>query len=195
MDYIADNAANCPRCNAPLQEWVISSRLSRVTRNRSSTSSRLSRVTRNRSRSTSSPRRADTTPRRRAVTYQQPPMPPKRVATVKNINLTEILMVVSGMFLLAAAMNNLSWFYAPAIVLGIVSLLAGLVALGTVFIPDLAKQMKGEMMDMLVLVFGLVLVIWGLSVNFAGYGASGAFVFTGGLGLLAAGALRMGILK
>ncbi len=197
LDYIADNAANCPRCNAPLQMGY------------QQPPQQYQQPPQQQGYQEQPPQQyGDQQPQYQQPApqggyyappqggyYQQPPMPPKRVPTVKNINLTEILMVVSGMFLLAAAVSNLSWVYVPSIILGIVSLLAGLVALGTVLIPDLAKQMKGEIMDMLLLVFGLVLVIWGLIVNFVGYGVYGPEVFIGGLGLLAAGALRMGILK
>jgi len=198
LDYIADNAANCPRCNAPLQMgYQQPPQQYQQPQSYQEPQPQYQQPPQqygDQQYQQQPPQGGYYAPPQGGY-YQQPPMPPKRVPTVKNINLTEILMVVSGMFLLAAAMNNLSWLYAPAIILGIVSLLAGLVALGTVLISELAKQIKGEIMDMLVLVFGLVLVIWGLFVNFVGYGASGAFVFTGGLGLLAAGALRMGVLK
>lgn len=208
LDYIADNAANCPRCNAPMQmgyqqppqqyqqppEQPQGYQEPQPQYQQPPQQYGDQQYQQPQPQYQQPPQGGYYAPPQGGY-YQQPPMPPKRVPTVRNINLTEILMVVSGMFLLAAAMNNLSWLYAPAIVLGIVSLLAGLVALGTVIIPDVAKQMKGEIMDMLLLVFGVILVIWGLGVNFVGYGASGAMVFTGGLGLLAAGALRMGILK
>jgi len=201
LDYIADNAANCPRCNAPLGQMGYQQPPQQYQQPQGYQEQQYQQPPQQYGDQQPQPQYQQPAPQGgyyappQGGYYQQPPMPPKRVPTVKNINLTEILMVVSGMFLLAAAMSNLSWFYAPAIILGLVSLLAGLIALGAVLIPDITKQMKGEMMDTLLMVFGAILVLWGLFVNFFGYGASGAIVFTGGLGLLAAGALRMGILK
>ncbi|OPX58672.1 MAG: hypothetical protein A4E30_01462 [Methanomassiliicoccales archaeon PtaB.Bin215] len=66
-----------------------------------------------------------------------------------------------------------------------------------VMMPALLKQL-GEIKDMLVLVLALVFIVWGLVATFADswkYGAYGPEIFTGGFALLAAGALRMGILK
>jgi len=131
---------------------------------------------------------------------QQPPMPPKRIPTVKRVDLTEILMVTSGMFLLMAAMWNFSdlyWeFYAPSFILGILSLVVSLIALGSVLMPSLLKQLEGEIMDMLLIAFAAILILWGLVIIFSwDYGFGGEIVFTGGFGLLMAGALRMGILK
>jgi len=127
-------------------------------------------------------------------------MPPKRVPTVKKIDLTGTIMLVSGMFLFMAAMWNFSdqyWgLYVPSLVLGLLSLVASLLALGTVLVPGLLKQMEGEIMDILILVFAAILMLWGLVVTFSwDYGSGGEIVLTGGLGLLMAGLLRMGVLK
>jgi len=133
--------------------------------------------------------------------YQQPPMPPKRVPTVKKVDLTEILMIISGVFLLDGAFGNLSWIGtgvpAGIVILGIVCLVGALLLFVDVMMPALLKQL-GENKDLLVLVLALVFIVWGLIAAFAdtfNYGVYGPEIFTGGFALLAAGALRMGILK
>jgi len=121
---------------------------------------------------------------------------------VKRVDLTEILVALSGMFLLIGAFDNLSKLKGDGvpggiIVLGIVSLLVGLLMLMDVLMPSLLKGL-GEAKDILVLVLALVFVIWGLVANFANtsdYGVSGSTIFVGGFSLLIAGMLRMGILK
>ncbi len=121
---------------------------------------------------------------------------------MKRVDLTEILIALSGMFLLIGAFDNLSWLTFDGvpggiIVLGIVSLLVGLLMLMDVLMPSLLKGL-GEAKDILVLVLALVFVIWGLVANFADtweYGASGPTILVGGFSLLIASMLRMGILK
>ncbi len=121
---------------------------------------------------------------------------------MKRVDLTEILVVLSGMFLLVGALENLSWLTVDGvsggiIALGIVSLLVGLLMLMDVLMPSLLKGL-GEAKDIIVLVLALVFVIWGLVANFADtsdYGVFGSTIFVGGFSLLMAGMLRMGILK
>jgi hypothetical protein len=134
--------------------------------------------------------------------YQQPPLPPKkRVPTVKKIDLAEILMIISGVFLLDGAFGNFSWIGtgvpAGIVILGIVCLVGALLLFMDVMMPALLKQL-GEIKDILVLVLALVFIVWGLVATFADtskFGVYGPEIFTGGFALLAAGGLRMGILK
>ncbi len=128
-------------------------------------------------------------------------MPPKRVPTVKKVDLAEILMIISGVFLLDGAFGNFAWIGtgvpAGIVILGIVCLVGALLLFMDVLMPALLKQL-GEIKDILVLVLALVFIVWGLIVTFANtanYGTYGPEIFTGGFVLLAAGALRMGILK
>lgn len=197
MDYIADNAANCPRCGANLGNPGYQQPPQQYEQ---------------------PPQQYQQPPQQYDQQYQQPPQqqgayyppqggyyqppaPPKRTPTVKRIDLTETILLVSGMFLFMGAMWNFSdlagWgFYAPSLILGLLSLVAGLMALGMVLVPQLLKQLEGEIIDIIMLAFGGILALWGLVVLFAwNYGAGGEIVFIGGFGLLMAGLLRMGILK
>lgn len=197
MDYIADNAANCPRCGANLGNPGYQQPPQQYEQ---------------------PPQQYQQPPQQYDQQYQQPPQqqgayyppqggyyqppaPPKRTPTVKRIDLTETILLVSGMFLFLGAMWNFSdlagWgFYAPSLILGLLSLVAGMMALGMVLVPQLLKQLEGEIIDIIMLAFGGILALWGLVVLFAwNYGAGGEIVFIGGFGLLMAGLLRMGILK
>jgi hypothetical protein len=197
MDYIADNAANCPRCGANLGNPGYQQPPQQYEQ---------------------PPQQYQQPPQQYDQQYQQPPQqqgayyppqggyyqppaPPKRTPTVKRIDLTETILLVSGMFLFMGAMWNFSdlagWgFYAPSLILGLLSLVAGMMALGMVLVPQLLKQLEGEIIDIIMLAFGGILALWGLVVLFAwNYGAGGEIVFIGGFGLLMAGLLRMGILK
>ena len=197
MDYIADNAANCPRCGANLGNPGYQQPPQQYEQ---------------------PPQQYQQPPQQYDQPYQQPPQqqgayyppqggyyqppaPPKRTPTVKRIDLTETILLISGMFLFLGAMWNFSdlagWgFYAPSLILGLLSLVAGMMALGMVLVPQLLKQLEGEIIDIIMLAFGGILALWGLVVLFAwNYGAGGEIVFIGGFGLLMAGLLRMGILK
>lgn len=119
---------------------------------------------------------------------------------MRKLDLTEILMLVSGMFLFAAALWNLSelkgGFDAFPFILGILALLGALIALANVIMPALLKQLDGEVMNIMMLVFAAIFILWGLVVTFTwDFGSLGEFVCVGGIGLLMAGLLRMGILK
>jgi len=205
LDYIADNAANCPRCSAPMGQPGYQQPPQQYQQPQGYQEPQYQQQPQQYG-DQQQPQYQQPAPQGgyyappQGGYYQQPPMPPKRVPTVRNINLTEVVLVVSGMFLFMGAFWNFSelyWgFWAPAFVLGILSLLAALLALGTVLVPALLKQIDGEMMSIIILVFAAILALWGLVITFSwDYGSGGEIVLTGGFGLLVAGLLRMGILK
>ncbi|HNX47124.1 MAG TPA: hypothetical protein PLC39_06335 [Methanomassiliicoccales archaeon] len=220
LDYIADNAAACPRCNAPLQMGY------------QQPPQQYQQPPQQQGYQEQPPQQYQQPPQQygdqqyqqqpqgaqqppqggyyappQGGYYQQPPMPPKRVPTVKRVDLTEILMVVSGLFLFVGAFGNFRQVAtlsqinvdipAGIVILGIVCLVGALLLFVDVLMPALLKQL-GEIKDILVLVLALVFIIWGLITVFADtskYGIYGPDIFTGGFALLAAGALRMGVLK
>lgn len=146
--------------------------------------------------------------------YQQPPQqyyppqPPKpqRVPTVKNIGLTEILFLFSGLFLIIVGFDNLyylkySGYGAQVFALGILALLFGLFILAIVVMPYLTKGMD-DVMGFLMLILSLVFVIYGFVLVFSTSGRSSGFLGSGGPELIAAGlagltasGLKMGVLK
>ncbi|NLX47590.1 MAG: hypothetical protein GXY70_05440 [Euryarchaeota archaeon] len=203
MDYIADGTANCPRCNAPLGQSGYQQPPQQYDQQPQQYQQPPQQYDQQYQQPPQQyggqPQGAYYPPQ--GGYYQQPPAPPKRVPTIKRIDLTETILLVSGMFLFTGAMWNFSdlagWgFYAPSFILGLLSLFAGLMALGMVLVPQLLKQLEGEIIDIVMLLFAAVLLLWGLVVIFAwNYGAGGEFVFVGGFGMLVAGLLRMGILK
>jgi hypothetical protein len=131
-----------------------------------------------------------------------PPQPPKsqRVATVRNIGLTEILFLFSGLFLVVAGFDNLSvlgsrFYGAQYPLLGIIALLAGLFILAMVIMPTLIKGMD-NMMDILMAGISLLFLIWGFAATFANnVGFSGGIMIGAALAGLAGVGLRMGMLK
>ncbi|MHC1680719.1 MAG: hypothetical protein AB9860_05670 [Methanomassiliicoccales archaeon] len=210
LDYIADNAANCPRCNAPMQmgyqqppqqyQQPPQQYADQQPQYQQPAPQQYADQQQQPQYQQPAPQGGYYAPPQGGY-YQQPPMPPKRVVTVKKVDLAEILMVVSGMFLLAGAFSNFAWIAdgvpAGIVVLGIVSLIGALVLFVEVLMPAMFKQL-GEVKDILVLVLALVFIIWGLVATFADtvkYGVSGTSIFVGGFGLLVAAGLRMGILK
>jgi len=212
LDYIADNAASCPRCNAPLQmgyqqppqqyqQPPQQGYQEQPPQQYQQPPQQYGDQQYQQQGAQQPPQGGYYAPPQGGY-YQQPPMPPKRVPTIKRVDLTEILMIVSGLFLLDGAFGNLSWIgtnNVPAgiIILGIVCLVGALLLFVDVIMPALLKQL-GEIKDVIVLVLALVFIVWGLIATFADtfkYGVYGPEIFTGGFALLAAGALRMGILK
>ena len=198
MDYIADNSMNCPRCGASLGNPGYQQPPQQYQQPPQQYQQPQQYDQQNQQPQYQQPQGGYYPPQ--GGYYQQPPAPPKRVPTVKRIDLTETIMLFSGMFLFMAAFWNFGdqyWgFYAPSLILGLLSLVAGLMALGMVLMPQLLKQLEGEVVDIIMLVFAAILMLWGLVVTFAwNYGSGGEIVLTGGLGLLLAGLLRMGILK
>ncbi|MCG7844460.1 MAG: hypothetical protein MIO90_03410, partial [Methanomassiliicoccales archaeon] len=126
-------------------------------------------------------------------------MPPKKVPTVRKVDLTEILLVASGLFLLQGGMWNLSFltFGAPAfnVILGLIATAVGLLMIMMVIMPSMFKQMA-EIMDMMVIVLAAVFILWSLVILFTDdFGSAGDAIFVGGFGLLMAGLMRMGLLK
>lgn len=97
-------------------------------------------------------------------------MPPKRVPTIKKVDLTETLLLVSGMFLFMGAFWNLAELYwgfsAPAIVLGLLSLISSVMAIGMVILPSLMKQVEGEIISAILILLAAILMLWGLIVTF-----------------------------
>lgn len=211
LDYIADNAANCPRCNAPLGQQMYQQPPQQYQQPQGYQDQQYQQPPQqygdqqyqqqSQPQYQQPPQGGYYAPPQGGY-YQQPPLPPKRrVPTVKKVDLAEILMVVSGMFLFAGAFANFSWIAdgvpAGIVVLGIVSLIGALLLFIDVLMPALLKQL-GEIKDLVMLVLALVFIIWGLVATFADtvkYGVSGTQVLTGGFALLVAGALRMGVLK
>lgn len=205
LDYIADNAANCPRCNSPLGQQMYQQPPQQYQQPQGYQDQQYQQPPQQyggqQQPQYQQPPQGGYYASPQGGYYQQPPMPPKRVPTVKRVDLTEILMIVSGMFLFAGAFGNFALISdgvpAGIVVLGIISLVGALLLFMDVLMPTILKQL-GEIKDVLVLVLALVFIIWGLVATFADtwkYGVYGPEVFTGGFALLAAGALRMGILK
>ena len=213
LDYIADNAANCPRCNAPLGQQMYQQPPQQYQQPQGYQDQQYQQPPQQygdqqyqqqppaQQQYQQPPQGGYYAPPQGGY-YQQPPLPPKRrVPTVKKVDLAEILMIIAGVFLLDGAFGNFSWIAdgvpAGIVILGIVCLVGALLLFMDVMMPALLKQL-GEIKDMLVLVLALVFIVWGLVATFADswkYGAYGPEIFTGGFALLAAGALRMGILK
>lgn len=210
LDYIADNAANCPRCNAPLGQQMYQQPPQQYQQPQGYQEQQYQQQPPQQygdQQYQQQPQYQQPAPQGgyyappQGGYYQQPPMPPKRVPTVKKVDLAEILMIISGVFLLDGAFGNFSFIAdgvpAGIVVLGIVCLVGALLLFMDVMMPALLKQL-GEVKDILALVLALVFIVWGLIATFADswkYGVYGPEIFTGGFALLAAGALRMGILK
>lgn len=213
LDYIADNAANCPRCNAPLGQQMYQQPPQQYQQPQGYQDQQQPQYQQPPQQYGDQQYQQQPQPQYQQPPqggyyappqggyYQQPPMPPKRVPTVKKVDLAEILMIVSGLFLLDGAFGNFSWIAdgvpAGIVVLGIVCLVGALMLFMDVIMPALLKQL-GEIKDILMLVLALLFIVWGLIATFADtfkYGVYGPEIFTGGFALLAAGALRMGILK
>jgi hypothetical protein len=143
-------------------------------------------------------------PNRQAPPQQQyvPPQPPKaaRVATVRNVGLTEVLFLLSGFFLVIAGFDNLSvlgnrFFGGQYPLLGILALLAGLFVLAMLIMPSILKSLD-NMMDILMLGISVLFLFWGLAANFGNnIGFSGAILIGAGLAGLAGAGLKMGLLK
>ncbi len=206
LDYIADNAANCPRCNAPMQMGY-QQPPQQYQQPQGYQEPQPQYQQPPQQYGDQQPQYQQPAPQGgyyappQGGYYQQPPMPPKRVPTVKKVDLAEILMIISGVFLLDGAFGNFSWIGtgvpAGIVILGLICLVGALLLFMDVLMPALLKQL-GEIKDILVLVLALVFIVWGLVATFADtskYGIYGPEIFTGGFALLAAVALRMGILK
>ncbi|MGD0818658.1 MAG: zinc ribbon domain-containing protein [Methanomassiliicoccales archaeon] len=140
--------------------------------------------------------------------YQQPPQqyyppqPPKQqnVPTVKNVGMTEVLLLFSGLLLVLAGFGGLSYlrynyFGAQYPLLGILALLAGLFILASVIMPSMFKSLD-KMMGFLVLGISALFFIWGLAALFANnVGGYGAEIVAASLAGLAGAALKLGFIK
>ncbi|MFA5311824.1 MAG: hypothetical protein WC375_00730 [Methanomassiliicoccales archaeon] len=131
--------------------------------------------------------------------YPQPPKP-QRVATVRKVDLTDSLIAISSLLLIAAGFDNLwalNFDNAPGaiIVLGVVALIIGVMGMLLLVMPEVLRDLN-QFIDILLLVLGVVFAIWGLAALFGdNLGFSGGLVTSGGVGLLFAGLMRMGLVK
>lgn len=133
-----------------------------------------------------------------APQYQRP-MKVERVPTIKNVHLGEILFLISSVLLIGAGFENLGWIGFGAriqfILLGLVAIVAGLLIMAMVVMPELIKGL-GPMTDTIVLALSALFVLWGLAASFFGnVGADGGFLVAAGLFGLAGSALKMGMIK
>jgi len=141
--------------------------------------------------------------------YQQPPpqqyYPPKPVKqqfvpTVKNVGMTEVLLLFSGLLLVGTGFGNLSAITVRGIgaqypLLGILTLLAGLLILAYVFMPSMLKSLE-NMMGFLILGISVLFFFWGMAALFgSNIGWYGAEIVAASLAGLAAAALKMGFIK
>ncbi|MBI0583508.1 MAG: zinc ribbon domain-containing protein [Methanomassiliicoccus sp.] len=126
--------------------------------------------------------------------YQQ--VRPRNVPTVRTLHLGEVLLLIAGAFLIGVGFDNLEGFYrAQYILLGLVSLVGGLIFLGKVIVPDMLRPLD-QFMDLLILGMSGLFVLWGLVAVFAdNAGWLGGFLVSAGLLGLASAGLKMGILK
>jgi hypothetical protein len=141
--------------------------------------------------------------------YQQPPpqqyYPPKPVKqqfvpTVKNVGMTEVLLLFSGFLLVIAGFGGLyylrfSYVSAGYPLLGILSLLAGLFVLATVIMPNMLKSLD-NMLGFILLGIFVLFFFWGIAALFANnVGAYGAEIIGASLAGLTGCALKMGFIK
>ena len=134
--------------------------------------------------------------------YQPPkPVKPKNVPTVKNVGMTEVLFLISGFLLVIVGFGNLGVIFryngagAQYLVLGVLSLLAGLFVVGSIIIPALVKEMD-NMEGLIILGISVLFFFWGLAALFANnVGSNGAELITAGLAGLAGAGLKLGYLK
>lgn len=132
--------------------------------------------------------------------YSPQPSTPQRVETVKNVGMTEILFMISGIFLICAGFGNLSILANRNVpvqypLLGIIALLAGLFILGMIIMPNMIKGI-GNMMGFLLLGISALFFIWGMAALFAdNVGWYGAEIVAASFAGLAGAALKMGFVK
>ncbi len=144
------------------------------------------------------PPRYDQGPSQYGAQYQRPYRQPK-VPTIKSVHLGDVLFLISAVLLLGVGLENFSnitgFVRAQYIILGLVAIVGGLLMMAMVVMPELLKPLE-QNMDMLVLAFSLVFLLWGLVATFANnVGFYGGFLFAAGLFGLAGSGLRMGLIK
>jgi hypothetical protein len=188
MDNIVNDAVHCPNCGASLMtpgNW----------------DSRQS-----------APQQQYQQPQQPQQVQQPPyPLPPQQFypptpvkaqnePTVKNVGMTEVLMLFSGLLLVDAGFGGLSYLRfngigAQIILLGLLALLAGLFVLATLLMPSMLKGLD-KMMDIILLGISVLFFFWGMAALFAtNVGVSGEVIVTASLAGLAAAALKMGLIK
>jgi hypothetical protein len=121
------------------------------------------------------------------------------VPTVKSVHLGDVLFLIASVLLLGLGFENFSTItgvvQAQYIVLGLVAILGGLFIMAMVIMPYMLTPV-GQFMNLLVLVFSLVFLLWGLVATFANnIGLYGGFLVAAGLFGLAGSGLRMGLVK
>lgn len=131
--------------------------------------------------------------------YQAQPLKKRQVTTVNNVGLTEMLFLVSGIFLILAGFGNLSALsdgMPPQYpILGIIALLAGLLILAMLVMPNLLKGLN-NIMGLLLIGISALFFIWGLAALFlSGVGWYGAELVAAGFAGLVGSALKMGFIK
>ena len=201
MDYIMDNSSNCPKCGASLVQPGYQQPPQQYQQYPDQQDQQLPQ-----GQYQQPPQQYEGQPQQygppQGGYYQQPPMPAQqRVPTVRKVDLTDSLFVISALLLVAAGFQNLdalTWWgpvqVAP-VLLGFVALAVGVLALVMVVMPAMMKAL-GQVMNMLVLVFGIVFILWGLAATFGDtIGMLGGLITAAGLGMLFAGMLRMGLVK
>jgi hypothetical protein len=126
---------------------------------------------------------------------------------VRNVGLTEILFLFSGLFLIVAGFANLdnvakiTGYGGQVVAIGIFALIIGLAMMAMVIMPYMMKGMDNNMMSIVMLVLSLIFLIYGLimvasSARGSGFlGYDGAELIAAGLAGLAGSGLKMGILK
>lgn len=147
---------------------------------------------------------AQTPPAPAAAAQHPQPQPEahkhEREAIIRNVNLTEILVLFSGILLIVAGFDNLGGASRFNLdfqytLLGIFALLFGLAMLGSIILPSLLREVE-HFKGFLMLIVSLLFLIWGFAATFAdnvGY-YSGVVIGASLAGLAAAG-LKLGMLK
>jgi len=200
LDYIIENTVNCPRCNAPLgqQYQQPPQQYQQPQLSQQYQQGPEPQYQQYPEQQYQQPQQQYAPPQ--GGYDQQPPLPPKRkTPTVRRIDLTDTIIVVSLIMLLAEGFNNLSTFSGAKmvgpVVLGFIAIVISLIGMLMLVMPSMMKDVA-PYFDMFLLISGLVLFFWGLAATFGNdFGWSGGMVTASGLGLLAAAGLKMGILK
>ena len=213
LDYIVESATNCPRCNAPLgqqyqqppQQYQQAQPPQQYQQGPEPQYQQPQQQYQPQYQQYPDQQYQQPQPQyappQGGYYQQQPPMPPKqRTPTVRKVDLTDSLIAISSLLLIAAGFNNLSVLSfndppAVCIILGLLSVALGLIGMAMLVMPSLMKEMK-QFLDTMLLIFGIVLALWGLAATFSNdFGWSGGLVIASGLGMLSAAGLRMGLLK
>ncbi len=158
MDYIMDNSTNCPKCGASLvqpgyQQPPQQYQQYPDQQNQQQPQGQYQQY----------PDQQNQQQPQGGYYQQQPPMPSQqRVPTVRKVDLTELLIVVSGLLLMGVGFWNLSYiaFNAPVVyvLMGIVALAVGLLMMLVVIMPAPFKGMA-QIMDILLLVFAIIFIL------------------------------------